>query len=76
MFDKVQILVEKINKTEFKNFEIDKDFTLIDIDNVLKYLNIRKTETGLEFVHGIGKRKSKLQKWIEKLIEFRDRQAK
>ena len=76
MFEKITTLVEEINKTEFKNFEIGKESTLIDIDNVLKYLNIRKTETGLEFVHGIGKRKCKLQKWIEKLIEFRDRQSK
>ncbi len=76
MFEKIQILVEEINKAEFKNFEIGKDSTLVDIDDILKYLNIRKTETGLEFVHGSRKRKSKLQKCIEKLTEFKDRQAK
>lgn len=76
MFEKISTLVEEINELEFKNFLIGKESTLIDIDEVLTYLNIRKTETGLEFVHGIGKRKTKLQKCIEQLQEFKERQAK
>lgn len=76
MFEKISTLVEEINEVEFKNFQIDRESTLIDINEVLIYLNIRKTETGLEFVHGIGKRKTKLQKCIEQLEEFKERQAK
>ena len=76
MFEKISTLVEEINEVEFKNFQIGKESTLIDINKVLTYLNIRKTETGLEFVHGIGKRKTKLQKCIEQLEEFKERQAK
>ena len=76
MFEKISTLVEEINEVEFKNFQIGKESILIDINKVLTYLNIRKTETGLEFVHGIGKRKTKLQKCIEQLEEFKERQAK
>jgi len=76
MFEKISTLVEEINEVEFKNFQIGRESTLIDINEVLIYLNIRKTETGLEFVHGIGKRKTKLQKCIEQLEEFKERQAK
>ncbi|WP_346930733.1 transposase [Clostridium sp.] len=63
MFEKIVALVEEINKTEFQNFIIGKESTLIDINKALEFLNIKKIESGLEFVHGIGKRKSKLQKF-------------
>ena len=76
MFEKILALVEEINKTEFQNFIIGKESTLIDINKILEFLNIKKTDSGLEFVHGIGKRRSKLQKFIEQLTEFRDRQLK
>jgi len=76
MFEKIVALVEEINKTEFQNFIIGKESTLIDINKTLEFLNIKKIESGLEFVHGIGKRKSKFQKFIEQLTEFRDRQLK
>lgn len=76
MFEKIIALVEEINKMELQNFIVGKESKLIDINKVLEFLNIKKTERGLEFVHGIGKRKSKLQKFIEQLTEFRDRQLK
>ncbi|GAA0773226.1 hypothetical protein GCM10008908_21070 [Clostridium subterminale] len=76
MFEKIVALVEEINKTEFQNFIIGKESTLIDINKALEFLNIKKSESGLEFVHDIGKRKSKFQKFIEQLAEFRYRQLK
>lgn len=46
------------------------------MDIVIKWLNEEKINNGIKFVHGIGKRKSRIQKWFEKLLEYRSRQEK
>jgi transposase len=76
IFTKVQSCIELINLTYITNFAVAKKTLLEDIKEVLDYLNeIRKKEQ-IEFVHGIGKRKSKLQKFTEELENYYERQKK
>ena len=76
MFDKIVMLIKEINVTEITDFIIEKESLLKNIDEVLKWLSLEKHNRNIEFVHGIGKRKTKIQKWTEQLIEYRERQEK
>ena len=74
MFIKIQSCVESINLTYMTKFIITKETLLDDMKKVINYFEeVRKNEQ-IEFVHGIGKRKSKLQKFIEELENFYERQ--
>ena len=77
-------LQEKIRKilveisSEFE-IEIDKIKDKISIDTVIKILNKLddiKAANDITFVHGKGKRKSKLQKCTEALNDFIEKQSK
>lgn len=74
MFIKIKDLVEDINLKELANFEITKDNLLSNIEDVLKHLECLKATRNIEYVKGIGKRKSQIQKWNEKLLEYKKRQ--
>lgn len=74
MFTKIQSCIESINLTYITNFTAAKETLLDDIKRVLDYLEEKKEQEKIEFVHGIGKRKSKLQKYIEELDEYAERQ--
>lgn len=76
MYPNIQALIDEVNKEEIKNFSITPETLLSDLSNILSWLNIEKEARKIDFVHGIGKRKSKIQKWIEKLNEFKDRKEK
>ncbi len=76
MFVKLQSCIEDINTTYGTAFTITKETLLDDIKNVLSYLEIKRQKEQIEFVHGIGKRKSKIQKLIEELQEYYKRQEK
>ena len=41
-----------------------------------EWLSSEKEKRNIEFVHGIGKRKTKIQKWTEQLTEYKERQEK
>jgi hypothetical protein len=45
-------------------------------DKILQWLLYEKEKRNIEFVHGIGKRKTTIQKWIEQLFEYKERQEK
>ena len=66
--------LEKDFQLKVKNY---KDKLLVaDINNVLNKLYIIKENENITFVHGKGKRKSKLQKYVEQLEEFVEKQSK
>lgn len=76
MFDKVVTLIENINVEELREFTIQKETLIEDIDKILEWLLLEKGKRKIEFVHGIGKRKTTIQKWTEQLSEYRERQEK
>ncbi|WP_238907699.1 transposase, partial [Clostridium sp. YIM B02506] len=76
MFNKILSLFETINLEELKEFTVQNETLLSDIDKVLQWLLYEKKQRNIEFVHGIGKRKTKIQKWTEQLLEYKARQEK
>ena len=76
MFEKIKSCLEELNLTYMTNFTVSKESMVLDIRKVLVYLNEKRKEENVEFVHGIGKRKSELQKLIERFQEFKERQEK
>lgn len=76
MFEKIKQLISEINLVEMKDFIVSTGTLIEDIFIILDYLNNKKTSDGINFVHGIGKRKTQLQKWIEQLEEYKSRQEK
>ncbi|AFM39258.1 transposase [Desulfosporosinus acidiphilus SJ4] len=76
MFLKIQSCLEEINLTYLKDFNVTKETLLKDLKTAISYLEEKCQQEQIEFVHGIGKRKSKLQKFIESLKEFYTRQEK
>lgn len=76
MFIKIQTCIEKINQTYGTDFKVTKETLLDDMDKVLAYLEGTKQKEQIEFVHGIGKRKTEIQKFVETLQGFYVRQEK
>lgn len=76
MFLKIQACIEEINLTYMTNFAITKETLLDNLERVLAYLEEKRQQEKIEFVHGIGKRKTQLQKFIENLQVFYERQEK
>jgi len=74
MFDKITALTEDLNKIYTTSYCISRESVVADIQKVLTYLNDKQKESGVEFVYGTGKRKSQLQRFIEKFQEFKERQ--
>lgn len=70
MFVKIQSCIEEINLAYMKSFTLTKETLLNDLKTVLSYLEEKRRQEQIEFVHGIGKRKSKLQKFTEELRLF------
>lgn len=59
------------------NYKNDDDkISISEANEVLQQLNSLKTKEGIEFVFGKGKRKSKLQKFTEELLQFIHKQSK
>ena len=76
MFEKILALVETINLKELNKFSVQKETIIDDIDVILRWLTSEKDKKNIDFVHGIGKRKTKIQKWTEQLSEYKERQEK
>lgn len=76
MFEKIQSCIEKINLTYMTNFAAAKDTLMDDMKKALDYIEEKIKEENIELVHGIGKRKSALQKFKEKLESFAERQKR
>ena len=74
MFEKVKSCIEELNLAYQTNFNISKECIVDDIKKAIEYLEEKQKVIGVEFVYGTGKRKSQLQKFMEKLQEFKDRQ--
>lgn len=74
MFEKIQSCIEEINATYETDFKVSKESLLPDLNVALAYLKEKRQQEQLEFVQGIGKRKSKLQKFTEALQAFSARQ--
>lgn len=76
MFIKIESLLEEINKSYSTKFTATKENLLEDLKAVISYLDEKRQKEQIEFVYGIGKRKSKLQKFMEQLESFLERQEK
>ncbi len=76
MFLKIQSCLEEINLSYLKNFNVTKETLLKDLKVVLSYLEEKRQQEQIQFVHGIRKRKSKLQKFTEDVKKFYTRQEK
>ncbi|OOP75170.1 hypothetical protein CBEIBR21_03095 [Clostridium beijerinckii] len=76
MFDKILVLLENINIEELKKITVQKETLIDDIDKIFQWLEYEKKKRNIEFVHGIGKRKTKIQKWTEQLSDYKERQEK
>ena len=76
IMEKAINLITEINLIKMKDFSFSKERALADIEVVLSYLYSEKVNRNIVFVHGTGKRKSRIQKWIEQLEEFKERKEK
>ncbi|MCR3761934.1 IS1182 family transposase [Clostridium felsineum] len=76
MFDKIIALVKNINLERLMEFTIERETLIDDINKILQWLLFEKEKRNIEFVHGIGKRKTAIQKWIEQLSQYKERQEK
>lgn len=76
MFPKIQKSIDSINLAYFTNFDISKENLIQDLKAVIDFLENKSIEQSIEFVYGIGKRKSELQKFIEEMELFYERQLK
>jgi transposase len=74
MHVKIQSSIEKINQAYQTSFKITKETLMDDLKVVLAYLENKRQQEQIEFVCGIGKRKSKIQKLMEELRTFQERQ--
>jgi transposase len=77
LFEKVKNFIEEINDTFKTTFDIPE--LKVDLDNlkkILEFLNKKKVEENIEFVEGKGKRKNKVQRAVEKIGEFIEKQEK
>lgn len=76
MFEKIKSCINELNLKYTTNFIVSKECIVTDLGNVLAYLEAKRKEDNVEFNHGIGKRKSQLQKFTETIQEFKERQEK
>lgn len=76
MFDRIQACIQTINLDYLTDFAITKENVLEELQKVLFYLEEKREKEQVRFVHGIGKRKSSLQKHYESLQEFKERQER
>lgn len=74
MYLKIQSCIEETNEAYQTGFKITKETLMDDLKAVLAYLEDKRQREQIEFVYGIGKRKSKLQKFTEEFKTFHERQ--
>lgn len=74
MQEKVKQLIDEMNQRCFFGYTVATETLVADLERILADLFRQKDAQGITFVHGIGKRKTQLQKWIEKLTDYKTRQ--
>ena len=75
--EKTMKLIKAISDEFNIEYNFDTDKLSVDTVNfILERLNSIKESNNVEFVYGKGKRKSKLQKYVESLREFIEKQSK
>lgn len=75
--EKIKNILSQLSlETEVIVGNIDGKITVDNVTKVLNKLNDIKIKNDITFVYGKGKRKSKLQKYVEALEEFIDKQRK
>ncbi|MPQ65004.1 IS1182 family transposase, partial [Clostridium estertheticum] len=74
LYEKIKKIVEEIN-LEFETEYIipEPKAEVIYLQNILDFLNENKESNNIEFVHGKGKRKTKVQRFIESISEAIER---
>lgn len=73
LFDKISVLVEECEKLYGLKIVYNGQILLHTLKRLRKKLYKIKKEESIEFVHGIGKRKTALQKSMESLESYIDR---
>jgi len=68
-------LANEIEKLYFKAFTVTKETVNDDIDTMTLFLEQKRREENIEFVYGSGKRKSNIQKLLEALYSYKERQG-
>jgi transposase len=74
MLMKVQELSAEVNKTHGKEIPVTKETLNEDMRKMRAFLEEKKQEDEIEFVSGSGKRKSVIQKQVEVLDSYQERQ--
>jgi transposase len=74
MLLKIQALAEEVLKAYHIEFGVSKETINEDMAKIASFLETKKVEENIEFVHGSCKRKSNLQKLLEALYSYQDRQ--
>ena len=74
MLLKVQALAEEIVKVYHAQFTVTKETINADMAKIAEFLEQKKKDENIEFVHGSGKRKSNVQKLLEALYSYQGRQ--
>ncbi|RDY26025.1 transposase, partial [Lachnotalea glycerini] len=76
MFPKIQNVITEMNQEEQKDFVVTRETLHDDLTKALEWLIEEKNTRKIQFVHGIGKRKTQIQRWFEKLSEYQQRKEK
>jgi transposase len=74
MLLKVQALAEEIHKAYNQEFTVGKETINADMSRMASFLEQKKREEEIEFVYGSGKRKPNVQKLLETLYTYKERQ--
>ena len=73
---KIEKLLQEINGMYLTQYSFDPKAPLISLDACLLYLRGKVNEQSLEFVYGKGKRKTVLQRQVESLEEYIEKQIR
>ena len=76
MLTKIVELFNQINANYLVNIALDPKNVARSLSTALSFLKTKQSDEGISFVHGIGKRKTLLQKLTEQTQVFLDRQEK
>jgi transposase len=75
MLPRIQALAEEIIKVYHTEFTVSKETVNEDMAKMAAFLERKKQDEKVEFVYGSGKRKSNLQKLLEALYSYQERQV-
>ena len=73
---KIETLINTLNQNYLSSVSFDKNQPVESLEKALDFLKAKQQESNIVFVHGIGKRKTILQKLVEQMEECLERQKK